>query len=63
MSVSFIDGHAIFWTYAADVRNEEYPTSGTVPAGPMTGADQMQLAAWSGAGQTAAGGDALIRRS
>jgi len=45
-SVSFVDGHAIFWNYGTDVRTEDGPLA-TFPVGP----DLMQLAAWSGAGQ------------
>jgi prepilin-type N-terminal cleavage/methylation domain-containing protein len=54
-SVSFVDGHAIFWTYAADVRSEEYPPSYPVRFAGPGGPDVMQLAAWSGVGQTPPG--------
>ena len=59
-------GMRIFWTYAADVRNEARIPH--VRYSPRRAVDraryQMQLAAWSGVGQTpTAGGDALIRRS
>ena len=38
-TISFVDGHAIFWTYGADIKLE-FMTH--------TGPDMLQLAAWSG---------------
>ena len=49
-SVSFVDGHAMFWTYATDVRTEDAPLP-IAPSGP----DLMQLAAWTGSEQTPPG--------
>jgi hypothetical protein len=55
-SISFVDGHAIFWTYVADVRIESWPA---IPMGLSPNSsiapDLMQLVAWNGLGEVPPG--------